>query len=51
MVRAPYLKSGDPEFKSHKLDFFEVVPGSTRQIHREQLVQLLKYIANWSASC
>ena len=46
VVRVPDLKSGDPEFKSfsdHKLDLFQVVSGSTPQLHL--------YIANWSTTC
>ena len=45
VVRAPHLKSGDPDFKSrsyHQLDFFQVVRGST------PLLRLRK--ANWSTS-
>ena len=45
MVRAPDLKSGDLEFKSHpdnQLDLFQVAPGSTPELR--------SYIANWSAS-
>ena len=41
VVRASSLKSGDPELKSrsdHKLDLFEVVPGSTPRLR--------SYIAN-----
>ena len=46
MVRAPDLKSGNPEFKSrpdHQLDLFQVVPDSTPRLRL--------YIVNWSASC
>ena len=35
VVRAPDLKSGDPEFKSrpdHQLDLFQVEPGSTPRL-------------------
>ena len=44
-VRAPDLKSGNPEFKSrsdHQPDLFQVVLGSTPWLHL--------YIANWSDS-
>ena len=46
LIRAPDLKSGDPEFKfcfDHQLDLFQVFPGSTPQV--------LLYIATWSFSC
>ena len=46
VVRAPDLKSGNPEFKSHsdhQLDLFQVVPGSTPQLYL--------YKAIWSACC
>ena len=44
MVRAPDLRSGDPEFKSrsdHLLDLFEVVPSSSAALVNSQLVSLL----------
>ena len=44
MIRAPDLKSGDPEFKSrsdHQLDLFQVVPGSTAALVHTQLACLL----------
>ena len=46
MVRAPDLKSADPEFKlrfDHQLDLFQVIPGSTPRLRL--------YTANWSTSC
>ena len=46
VVRAPDLKSGDPEFGSrsdHQLEVFQVVPGLTPWLRF--------YKANWSASC
>ena len=46
MVRVPDLKLANPNFKSrsdHRLDLFQVVPGSTPRLHL--------YKANWSTSC
>ena len=46
MVRAPDVKSVDPEFNSrsdHQLDLLQLVPGST--------LRLRLYAANWSTSC